>query len=465
MIDEELLRRIVKQVIQENVDKQSRSKGCHGVFDCIKEAICASEDAYAQYLRHSMSDRESYVRTIKKTVTEPDVLKTMSLMAVEETGMGNYAHKLIKNKIAAEKTPGIEDLMTEAESGDHGLTLTEYCPFGVIGAITPATNPSETIICNSIGMLAGGNSVVFSPHPKARKLSAWLVELLNKSLMAQGAPENLIATVREPSIESTNDMMEHPKVSMLVATGGPAIVRRVMSSGKRAIGAGAGNPPVVVDETANLKKAAISIIEGCSFDNNLPCIAEKEVVAVDSIADELISHMAANNALVLKNPSWIKALWDLVSNGQGGPCTDYVGKSAAFILQNIGLPAPDNVKVIAFETDGDNPFVREEMMMPILPIVRAKDTDTAIEMARVFENGNRHTSIMHSTNVEKLTYMAKHLQTTIFVKNAPSYAGIGVGGEGCTTFTIAGPTGEGITTARSFCRKRRCVMSDALHIR
>ncbi len=436
-----------------------------GVFTCMDDAVGAAELAQMAYLCYSMEDRERFVQTIKTTVTAPDVLKIISLMSVEETGMGNYEQKLIKNRAAALNSPGTEDLVTEAKSGDKGLTLVEYCPFGVCGAITPATNPSETIICNSIGMLAAGNSVVFSPHPRAKKLSAWLVELLNKRLIEQGAPANLITTIREPSIESTNEMMKHPKIRMLVATGGPGIVKLVMSSGKKAIGAGAGNPPVVVDETANIEKAAIDIVNGCSFDNNLPCIAEKEVVAVDCIADELIRCMTQHGAWLMTDPAQIQALWELVSNDKGGPDVNFVGKSAAYILEKAGLPVPDGVKVILMETPGDHPFVREEMMMPILPVVRARNVDEAIDMARVFENGNRHTAMMHSTNVEKLTKMAKLLQTTIFVKNAPSYAGIGVGGEGFTTFTIAGPTGEGLTSARSFCRKRRCVMSDALHIR
>lgn len=463
-IDEKTLQRIVKQVIQEQTGTMG-STGNQGVFESMEEAIRASEQAQTEYLYCSIADRERFVRTIRQTVTEPETLKTIARMCVEETGMGNYDHKLIKNKVAAEKSPGTEDLLTEAISGDYGLTIVEYCPFGVIGAITPATNPSETIICNSIGMLAGGNSVVFSPHPKAKKISAWLVGLLNEKLLLQGAPANLVTTVREPSIDSTGEMMQHPRVRMLVATGGPGIVKLVMSSGKKAIGAGAGNPPVVVDETANIRKAAIDILNGCSFDNNLPCIAEKEAVAVASIADELINNMAENGACVLKDPNQVQTLWDLVSNDQGGPKVDFVGKSAAYILEKANLPVPGNVSTIVMETDGNHPFVREEMMMPILPVVRARDVKEAIGMARVFENGNRHTAVMHSSNVDNLTRMAKELQTTIFVKNAPSYAGIGVGGEGSTAFTIAGPTGEGLTTARSFCRKRRCVMSDALNIR
>ncbi|WP_026888538.1 aldehyde dehydrogenase family protein [Clostridium beijerinckii] len=470
-VDVVLVEKLVRQAIEEvknknllNLDKFDSLKN-YGIFETMDAAVEASHIAQKQLLNSSMNDRQKYVNTIKAAILKKENLELISRMSVEETEIGKYEHKLIKNRIAAEKTPGIEDLNTEAMTGDNGLTLVEYCPFGVIGAITPTTNPTETIICNSISMIAGGNTVVFSPHPRAKNVSIKLVTMLNKALEVAGAPDNLIATVNEPSIENTNIMMEHPKIRMLVATGGPAIVKKVMSTGKKAIGAGAGNPPVVVDETADIEKAAIDIVNGCSFDNNVPCIAEKEVFAVDQICDYLIHYMKLNGAYEIKDRELIQKLLDLVTNENGGPKVSFVGKSAPHILNKLGISVDENIKVIIMEVDKNHHFVLEEMMMPILPIVRTKDVDEAIECAYVAEHGNRHTAIMHSKNVDKLTKMARLLETTIFVKNAPSYAGIGVGGEGTTTFTIAGPTGEGLTTARSFCRKRRCVMVDAFNIR
>lgn len=274
-----------------------------------------------------------------------------------------------------------------------------------------------------------------------------------------------MVTVSAPSIENTNAMMSHPKIRMLVATGGPAIVKTVLSSGKKAIGAGAGNPPVVVDETADIEKAAKDIVDGCSFDNNLPCIAEKEVIAVDSVADYLIFNMKKNGAYEVKDPAVISQLVELVTKEGKSPKTEFVGKSAKYILDKIGITVGDDVKVILMEAKEDHPFVQVELMMPILPLVRVPDVDQAIEMAVRVEHGNRHTAMMHSRNVEKLTKMAKLIQTTIFVKNGPSYAGIGVGGEGYTTFTIAGPTGEGLTSAKSFARRRRCVLVGGMDVR
>lgn len=471
-IDSSVVEKIVKRVMTQldaaapsGTVEPCKAGGDWGVFETMDEAVEAAAAAQKEYLGRTMHDRASYVQAIRDVVLDQKNLEYMSKKAVEETGMGGYEYKLIKNALAATKSPGIEDLTTDALTGDDGLTLVEYSPFGVIGAITPTTNPTETIICNSIGMLAAGNSVVFSPHPRAREVSLFLIKEINKALVAKGAPANLVVTVNQPSIENTNAMMAHPAIRMLVATGGPAIVKTVLSSGKKAIGAGAGNPPVVVDETANIEKAAKDIVDGCSFDNNLPCIAEKEVIAVDCVADYLIFNMKKNGAYQVTDPAIVDKLVELVTKEGKSPRTEFVGKSAKYILDKVGVSVGDDVKVIIMETQESHPFVQVELMMPILPIVRVPDVDQAIEMAVRVEHGNRHTAMMHSRNVDKLTKMAKLIQTTIFVKNGPSYAGIGVGGEGYTTFTIAGPTGEGLTSAKSFARRRRCVLVGGFDVR
>ena len=464
-IDIELIEKVVKKVLDDVDSGCSCADYGYGIFDTMDEAIEASAAAQKELMTRSMADRQKYVEGIREVANDDENNKIMSQRAVDESGMGKYEHKLIKNKLAANKSPGVEDLVTTALSGDDGLTLVEYCPFGVIGAIAPTTNPTETVICNSIAMIAGGNTVVFSPHPRAKGVSIWLIKKLNAKLEELGAPRNLIVTVSEPSIENTNIMMKHPKVRLLCATGGPGIVKAVMSTGKKAIGAGAGNPPVVVDETADIEKAAKDIIAGNSFDNNLPCIAEKECIAVDQIADYLIFCMKNEGAYEVKDPAIIQQLVELVTVDGKKPVTDFVGKSAQYILDKVGIQVGPEVKTIIMEAPKDHPFVQVELMMPILPIVRVPNVDEAIEFAVEVEHGNRHTAMMHSKNVDKLTKMAKEIETTIFVKNGPSYAGIGVGGMGHTTFTIAGPTGEGLTSAKSFCRIRRCVMQDAFHIR
>ena len=466
---EEIIKKVMKEIgniSSSNVIEKPYAKCCSdGIYDSMGDAIEAAFLGQQELMTCTMTRRGEFIDAIRRELLSEGNIEKLSKLGSTEPGMGKYEHKLIKNKLAVEKTPGVEDLVTEAMAGDDGLTLVELSPYGVIGAITPTTNPSETIICNSIGMIAAGNSVVFSPHPRAKKTSIATIEIINKALNSVNAPKNLVVTVGEPSIEKASIMMNHEKIRMIVATGGPAVVKSVLSTGKKAIGAGAGNPPAVVDETADIEKAAKDIIDGCSFDNNLPCIAEKEVIAVDSITDYLIFNMKKNGAYELKDVRKIDELRKLVISEKGTPITEYVGKDGNYLLDKIGVQVPYEIKAIIFETDKDDLFVVEELMMPILPIVRVKNVDEAIDLAVKVERGNRHTAIMHSKNVDKLTEMAKKIQTTIFVKNGPSYSGIGVGGEGYTTFTIAGPTGEGLTSAKNFARKRRCVLVGGFHIK
>jgi propionaldehyde dehydrogenase len=433
-----------------------------GIFNEMDDAIEAAYKAQKELVKLSFAQRAKIIEAIRKTGI--DNAELFSVMAVEESKMGNVPDKIAKNILVSTKTPGLEDFRAEAESGDDGLTLTELSPFGVIGAITPTTNPTETVINNSIGMIAAGNSVVFSPHPSAKSTSLKSIELINAAIVEAGAPRNLISTVYDPSIEAVNKMISHPKISMLVATGGPGVVKAVLSSGKKAIGAGAGNPPALVDDTADIENAARSVVLGCSFDNNLPCTSEKEVIAMDSICDYLMFCMQGAGAQIISNAGELKALEDLLLVG-GTVNKAYIGKSAEVILTNAGIIPEKGVKVVTMEVPESHPFVQHELMMPVLPVVRVNTFEEGLETAVRVEHGFRHTAIIHSKNIDRLTAMARAIQTTILVKNGPSYAGIGVGGQGHTTFTIAGPTGEGLTSARTFTRRRRCVLVEGFNIR
>jgi propionaldehyde dehydrogenase len=313
-------------------------------------------------------------------------------------------------------------------------------------------------------MLAAGNSVVFAPHPNAIQTSIYTIKLVNQAIAAAGGPANLVVTTENPTIESSNVLMNHPKVRMLCATGGPGIVKAVLSTGKKAIGAGAGNPPALVDETADIEKAAKDIIDGCCFDNNLPCIAEKEVIVVDEVADYLIFNMKKHGAYEIKDMAIVDKLAEMVLP-EGRLHRGFVGKSAKYIAEKLGIQVPEDTRVLMFEAPADHILVVEELMMPILGVVRVNNVDEGIDLACELEHGFRHTAVMHSKNVDKLSECAKRIQTTIFVKNGPSYAGLGVGGEGYPTFTIAGPTGEGLTSPKSFARRRRCVLCEAFNIK
>ncbi len=460
MVDEKYISRIVENVIQ-NIDVRP-DKNLKGVFPTMKEALEAVQKAYIQYKSYTVEQREKMIQAIRRlTLEEAEV---MAKLGVEETGMGRVSDKIIKHQLVANKTPGTEDLQPTVKTGDCGLTLIEMAPYGVIGSITPSTNPSETVICNSIGMIAGGNAVVFNPHPNAKRIANYAVDLVNRGILEAGGPENLVVSVANPTMDSSNEMVNSPIVRLLVATGGPGVVKMLLSSGKKAIGAGAGNPPVIVDDTADIEKAASDIIKGASFDNNLPCIAEKECFVFNSVADQLISAMQRSGAYLLKGAEIDKLVKVALveKDGKFGINKKWVGKDAKLFLKELGIDA--DPRLIICETDAKHPFVQVEMMMPILPIVRVGNIEEAIIEACKAEHGNRHSAHIHSKNVDRLTAFARAVETTIFVKNAPSYAGIGAGGEGHTTFTIAGPTGEGITSAKSFTRQRRCVMADGLHI-
>jgi len=461
-INESAVQEIVREVIAK-MQICEPAGGKHGVFADMNEAIAAAKKAQAVVRNLSMDQREKIISIIRRKTHEN--AEIMARMGVDETGMGNVGHKILKHHLVADKVPGTEDITTEALSGDRGLTLVEMGPFGVIGAITPSTNPSETVLCNSIGMIAGGNTVVFNPHPSAMKTSIFAVNLVNEASLEAGGPDNVACTVEQPTLESSSIMMKHPDIPLLVATGGPGVVTAVLSSGKRGIGAGAGNPPALVDETADIRKAAEDIVNGCTFDNNLPCIAEKEIVAVDSIADELINYMVNEQGCYLASKEEQERLLKTVFTEKGALNRMCVGKSAKVLLGMIGVTVPDNIRCIVFEGSKEHKLIEEELMMPILGVVRAKDFDDAVEKAVWLEHGNRHSAHIHSKNVDRITQYAKAIDTAILVKNGPSYAALAFGGEGICTFTIASRTGEGLTSAKTFTKKRRCVMTDSLCIR
>lgn len=453
---------ITKRVMLKLENQTTKQAYGDGIFETMEDAVNAAYDAFQELKKTSMLEKQKYVDAIKMVMTNH--VEELAELGVEETGMGRVDHKKLKHQLVIDKTPGTEDLRADVYTGDDGLTLLEMSAFGVIGAISPSTNPSETVICNAIGMIAAGNTVVIGPHPGAYKTSNRAVQIINQAIIAAGGPKNLITSVCKPDMEKANIMMHHPKINMLCATGGPGVVKAVLSSGKKAIGAGAGNPPVLVDETADIESAAKSIILGCSFDNNLPCIAEKECFVVEEVADYLIFNMKNNKGYVLEDPKLIEKLRNMVLTDRG-PVREFVGKDATYIMAKLGVDVPKDTLCIVIETQFDHDFVQHELMMPILPVVRVKNVEEGMELSVKAEHGLRHTAMCHSKNIDVLTEFARRIQTTIFVKNAPSYAGIGFEGEGYTTFTIAGPTGEGLTSARSFTRKRRCVLAESFNIK
>jgi len=438
-----------------------------GNYHDIDSAVQAAKAAQQLLINSSVEKRNEIIMNIrKKMLLHAEDLATR---AHDETGLGRKEDKVIKNRLVTKKTPGTEFLTPSAQSGDRGLTLMELAPYGVIGAITPVTNPTSTIICNTIGMVAAGNAVVFNVHPSAKNVSLYNISLINDAIIEADGPANLITTIAQPTVESAQQLMKHKDIRLLVVTGGAGVVREAMTSGKRAICAGPGNPPVVVDETADIEQAAKGIISGASLDNNIICVDEKEVFVVASVADQLLSAFTRYNAVVL-NPQQISQLEKVIfseNRGPGKPAVmnkDYIGKNTKVILEQIGINVDDKIRVAIAPVAAEHPLVWSEQMMPVLPVVRMPDADSAIDIAIKAEHGFGHTAVMYSKNLDNLSRMAREANCSIFVKNGPSYSGLGYGGEGHCSFSIASPTGEGLTNPRSFSRERRCVLVDHFRI-
>jgi acyl-CoA reductase-like NAD-dependent aldehyde dehydrogenase len=395
--------------------------------------------------------------------------QVLAYEAWQETGMGRYEDKIEKNLLNANKAPGTEMLDPRAWTGDDGLTLVEFAPYGVIGSIIPSTNPTSTVICNAISMIAAGNAIIFNAHPSAANCSNHTIQLINDAIIEAGGPTNLVVGLARPSIETAQAIMAHKGVNLLTVTGGAAVVRAAMGSGKRAVCAGPGNPPVVVDATADIEQAARDIVRGGSFDNNIICTDEKGVFVVQSVADELKRAMSRYGAIEIDLGQFDQLKKSIFSDDPppGRHATmnkDFIGKNANVLLAEIGIQAGDEIRLIFVEVPADHPLVFSEQMMPIMPVVRMRNADEAIDLAKRSEHGFRHTAVMHSKHLDHLDRMARVMDCSIFVKNGPSYAGLGNGGEGFCSMTIASPTGEGITNPISFSRIRRCTLKDSFRI-
>jgi len=435
-----------------------------GIFESLSEAV--QQAAEAQKKIRNLEFRGKIIQAMRQAAVQ--YAQELAEMAVSETGMGRVEDKVKKNISQAEGTPGIEDLRPEALSGDSGLTLTENAAWGVIASVTPSTNPAATIINNGISMVAAGNAVVFAPHPAAKKTSQRTISILNEAIEKIGGPRNLLTTVRVPTIEIAQQLFKFPGIDLLVVTGGDAVVEAARKiTDKRLMAAGAGNPPVVVDETADIARAARDIVFGASFDNNIICADEKEIIVVDSITDRLKAEMKKHKAVEI-TANQAEQLAKIILEGYPGDNPqvnrNWVGRNAALFAKEIGLNVPDDTRLLFTETNKNHPFARIELMMPVIPLIRAKDANQAIDFAIELERGLHHTAAMHSKNIDNMHRMANDINTSIFVKNGPCLAGLGFGGEGWTSMSITTPTGEGVTSAKSFVRLRRCVIVDHFRI-
>ena len=444
------------------------SDGKFGVFTCVDKAAEAAHAAHLKLKKAGVAAR-SRVIEIVKTMAVGNA-EAWGKFEMEETKIGRLDHKIAKLLIT-KNVPGVEWLHPYALSGDGGIMLEEYAPFGVVGAILPVTHSVPTLTGNVISMVAAGNTVVFNPHPGGARSAAMAVAAYNQAIEREVGIANIITTIETPTLESFDLICKNPLIPLLAITGGPAVVKAAMASGKRAICAGPGNPMVVVDETANLAKAAAQIIEGAAFDNKLLCIGEKAVFVVGSVFSRFMEEMQKAGAFRL-NAAQLASLTKAAFTYKetDGGCShaavnrELIGADPAVLAHHAGVNIPVGTQLLFAETDADHPFVQEEQMMPMLPIVSVPDFETAVVKAKQAEHNYRHSSIIHSLNVDHMTHMAKEMDTTIFVKNGPCTAGLGLGGEGYLSYSIATTTGEGITTPKTFTRIRRCVLVENLRI-
>jgi len=438
-----------------------------GIYPTVDEAVAAARRAFEAYRSVGLEGRKTIISAVRASMLQHG--EQLAEMAHAETGLGRVEDKIVKNRIVTTKAPGPEDLELEAATGDLGMVVTEFAPYGVIGSITPTTNPTSTIINNTISIVSAGNALVFNVHPSAKRVSAENVRLINRAIVAAGGPPDLVTAIPNPTIASAKELMVHPDVPVLLVTGGGGVVKEAMRTDKRVVAAGPGNPPTVVDQTADLDKAARDIVLGASFDNNVVCIDEKTVIAIDTIADSLVRKMADQGAYVLKGHE-LRRIERVVFSELGPPNKpgvinkEWIGKNAGAILAEIGVQVGPEVRLAVAEVAIEHSLVWTEQMLPVLPVVRVPDVDRAIDLAVRSEHRFRHTASIHSTNVETITRMARAMDCSIFVANGPHYAGLGEGGEGFASFSIASPTGDGLTRPRTFSRERRITVVGALRI-
>ena len=446
---------------------QAEARLGNGIHPTIDAAVGAARGAFLAYRNMGLGARNEVVDAMRSAMLHAG--ERLAYMAAEETGIGRAEDKVIKNRLVTTRTLGPEDLEPQAVTGDRGMMVTEFAPYGVIGAITPTTNPTSTIINNSIAIVSAGNAVTFNVHPNARQVSVENIQLLNQAIVGAGGPPDLITAVLHPTLESAQELMQHPDVRVLLVTGGPGVVREALKTPKKAITAGPGNPPAVVDHTADVDQAGRDIVKGASFDNNVICTDEKTTIVVDTVADRLVQSMTSNGAYRLKEHE-LKRLERVIFKEMGPPNKPgqinpaWIGKNADRILAEIGVSVEPSVRLIVAEVPREHNLVWTEQMMPVMPVVRVKNVDDAIDLAVRSEHGFRHTASIHSTNVDTITRMARAMNCSITVANGPNYTGLGEGGEGFSSFSIASPTGEGLTRPRTFSRVRRVTVVGALRI-
>ncbi|ELH0939550.1 iron-containing alcohol dehydrogenase, partial [Salmonella enterica] len=348
----------------------------------LNALVARVKKAQRQYASFTQQQVDKIFRAA--ALAAADARIPLAKMAVAESGMGIVEDKVIKNHFASEyiynaykdeKTCGV------LSEDDTFGTITIAEPVGIICGIVPTTNPTSTAIFKSLISLKTRNAIIFSPHPRAKEATNKAADIVLQAAIAAGAPKDLIGWIDQPSVELSNALMHHPDINLILATGGPGMVKAAYSSGKPAIGVGAGNTPVVIDETADIKRAVASILMSKTFDNGVICASEQSVVVVDSVYDAVRERFAKCGAVILNKKERKAVGGVLLKNGALNAAI--VGQSAATIAEIAGIFVPENSKVLIGEvsaTDASEPFAHEKLS-PTLAMYRAKDFADAVDKA------------------------------------------------------------------------------------
>ena len=465
-IDEKRIASIVEAVLsnmsndsQAENNSLSQAQGTKGIFSDLELAVQSAVKAQQEFKKIGKIGKKKLISAIRQASVEN--AERLAKIAVEVTGLGRWQDKKVKITNSATLTPGLEDIKPRMISGDDGVTMVEQVPVGLVVLIAPTTHPIAQIVNHVICMIAAGNSTFICPHPRAQEATREIIRVLNDTIVSNGGPQNMVVALDKVSLEAVEQACKHEKNQMIVAAGGPAVVNMALTSGKKAVAAGPGNPPVLVDETANIAKAARDIIAGATFDNNILCIAEKEIFVVDSVADQLLAELEKNNSYILKGQE-INRVTELVTKDPEHVNPDYVGKDADLILKDAGINVSSSIIAAIMDVPFNNPLVKIEQMLPVLPLVRVRDFEEGLAKSIEAEKHCGHTAMLHSSNINRIAKFSREMDVTIAVANAPSYGGLDVEGDSEYTHTIAEPTFEGICTPKNFTREIRCSIGGGL---
>lgn len=434
-----------------------------GVFTNVNEAISKLHEAFNSFSTLSYFDRGDLITEIRQRLSLH--VDELAKMVLEETKMGNLQDKKEKIRVAIERTPGIEDIKAEVMPSDFGITVHEYEPYGLACVVLPSTNPCATFVNNVISLLAAGNVVAVCPHPRAANVTKYLVYLLNDIIDNKVGIKNVIGIMENNFINTTSELMRHPDISLIIATGGSDMARNALSCQKRVFSAGPGNPTFIVDETANIKRAAKDIVRGASFDNNILCIGEKNIIIVEDVLSEFKKELQKLDVYYIDTMPEMLLMSKALLDEEMAPNKYVGGKSANELLKMAGIDVDREYKLIAVETCKIHPFVTEEILVPMIAVVKVADFEEALEVAKFAEQGHHHTAGIHSMMIERLSIASREMNTSIFVKNGCSLNAIGIGNRGATGFSISNETGEGLVSARLLVRRKYCFLIDSFTLK